>query len=114
RICGINPDRIVYMVYVSSALLTGLCSMIILGRIASAQPNMGYLMDLDSIATVLIGGARVAGGYGAAWTTVIGIFMLGLINNGLNLLGVSSYYQYILKGMIILICVVVDHVATRK
>ena len=71
-------------------------------------------MELDSLAAVLIGGASVSGGYGTVFGTVIGVFMLGFINNGLNLLGVSGYYQYVLKGAIILVAVLVEALQRRE
>lgn len=113
QICGINITRITYIVFTSSALLSALGSIVLLGRVASAQANAGYGMELDTIAAVLIGGASVSGGYGGVFPTLLGIFMLGFINNGLNLLGISSYYQYVLKGIIILIAVVVDQIAGK-
>ncbi|MCC6189417.1 MAG: ABC transporter permease, partial [Anaerolineales bacterium] len=102
RVCGIDLTRITLGVFVSSALLTALAALVLLGRVASAQPNAGVGMELDSIAAVLIGGASVSGGAGGVVGTLIGVFMLGFINNGLNLLGVSGFYQYVFKGLIIL------------
>jgi len=113
EICGINLTKITFLVFISSALLSALGSVVLLGRVASAQANAGYGMELDTIAAVLIGGASVSGGYGAVFPTLLGIFMLGFINNGLNLLGISSYYQYVLKGIIILIAVVVDQIVGK-
>ena len=71
-------------------------------------------MELDSIAAVLIGGASVSGGAGGVLGTLIGVFMLGFINNGLNLLGVSGFYQYVFKGLIILLAVLVDTMQRRN
>jgi len=110
KVCGIAINRLTVGAYLGSAFLSALGSIVLLGRVASAQPNAGTLMEMDSIATVLIGGASVSGGRGGVFTTLIGIFMLGLINNGLNLLGISSYYQYVLKGIIILMAVLVDQI----
>lgn len=108
RVCGIPVKRLVIGVYVVNALIATLAGMVLLSRVASAQPNAGAGMELDSIAAVLIGGASVSGGYGTVVGTVIGVFMLGFINNGLNLLNVSGYYQYVLKGAIILVAVLVE------
>jgi ribose transport system permease protein len=114
RVCGINLTHITLGVFVSSALLTSLASIVLLGRVASAQPNAGVGMELDSIAAVLIGGASVSGGAGGVVGTLIGVFMLGFINNGLNLLGVSGFYQYVFKGLIILLAVLVDTLQRRN
>ena len=108
RVCGIDVNRLVIGVYIASAIIASLASLILLSRVASAQPNAGVGMELDSIAAVLIGGASVSGGYGTVLGTLVGVFFLGFINNGLNLLGVSGYYQYVFKGAIILIAVLVE------
>lgn len=113
RVCGIDVKRLIVGVYVTSAMIASLASLILLSRVASAQPNAGVGMELDSIAAVLIGGASVSGGYGTVLGTMIGVFILGFINNGLNLLGVSGYYQYVLKGAIILIAVLVETLQRR-
>lgn len=108
RVCGIKINRRIIAVYMSSAFMAALGAILLMGRVGSAQPNAGLGMELDSIAAVLIGGASVSGGAGGVFGTLIGVFMLGFINNGLNLLGVSGFYQYVFKGMIILLAVLVD------
>lgn len=113
RVVGIEVKRLVIGVYVTSAMIATLAGMVLLSRVASAQPNAGSGMELDSIAAVLIGGASVSGGYGTVPGTIIGVFILGFINNGLNLLGVSGYYQYVFKGAIILIAVLVETLQRR-
>jgi ribose transport system permease protein len=114
RVCGISLTWVTLGVFVSSALLTALAAIVLLGRVASAQPNAGLGMELDSIAAVLIGGASVSGGAGGVVGTLVGVFMLGFINNGLNLLGVSGFYQYVFKGLIILLAVLVDTLQRRN
>jgi ribose/xylose/arabinose/galactoside ABC-type transport system permease subunit len=113
RVCGIPVNRLIIGVYTTSALIASLASLILLSRVASAQPNAGVGMELDSIAAVLIGGASVSGGYGTVLGTLVGVFLLGFINNGLNLLGVSGYYQYVFKGGIILMAVLVETLQRR-
>lgn len=114
RVCGVNVKGVTVKVYVAAALCSFLSGIILLGRVASAQPNAGVGLEMDSMATVLIGGAAVSGGSGTVLGTLMGVFMIGLINNGLNLLGVSNFYQYVLKGIIILIAVVVDTLQRRQ
>lgn len=114
KVCGIDTKKLVVGVFVTSSLLAALGSVVLLGRVASAQPTAGTGMEMDSIATVLIGGASVSGGYGGVMSTLVGIFMLGFINNGLNLLGISGYWQYVFKGCIILVAVMVDLLRQRK
>ena len=113
RVVGISVKRLIFGVYVSSAMIASLAGVVLLGRVASAQPNAGAGMELDSIAAVLIGGASVSGGYGTVAGIIIGVFILGFINNGLNLLGVPGYYQYVFKGAIILIAVLVETLQRR-
>jgi ribose/xylose/arabinose/galactoside ABC-type transport system permease subunit len=113
RVCGIAVNRLIIGVYTASALIASLASLILLSRVASAQANAGVGMELDSIAAVLIGGASVSGGYGTVLGTLVGVFLLGFINNGLNLLGVSGYYQYVFKGAIILMAVLVETLQRR-
>lgn len=113
RVCGIDVSRLIIGVYTASAMIAALASLILLSRVASAQPNAGVGMELDSIAAVLIGGASVSGGYGTVLGTLVGVFLLGFINNGLNLLGVSGYYQYVFKGVIILMAVLVETLQRR-
>jgi len=113
RVCGIPVNRLIIGVYTTSALIASLASLILLSRVASAQPNAGVGMELDSIAAVLIGGASVSGGYGSVIGTLVGVFLLGFINNGLNLLAVSGYYQYVFKGVIILMAVLVETLQRR-
>jgi putative xylitol transport system permease protein len=114
RVCGISPKKITILVYLITALLSALGAIVLLGRVASAQPNGGIGMELDSVAAVLIGGASVSGGAGSVLGTLIGVFMLGFINNGLNLLGVSGYYQFVFKGLIILLAILVDSLRKRS
>jgi ribose/xylose/arabinose/galactoside ABC-type transport system permease subunit len=113
RVVGIDVKRVITGVYVTSAMIASLAGLVLVSRVASAQPNAGAGMELDSIAAVLIGGASVSGGYGTVAGTIIGVFILGFINNGLNLLGVPGYYQYVFKGAIILIAVLVETLQRR-
>jgi len=90
-----------------SALLSGLAGVLLAARLGISQPRLGEGYELDAIAAVVIGGGVMGGGGGGAWGTLGGVFVLGLINNLLNLQGVQTYYQQILKGAIILFAVLV-------
>ncbi len=114
KVCGINTNKVTIGIFITSSMLAALGSVILLGRVASAQPTAGTGMEMDSMATVLIGGASMSGGRGGVISTLIGVFMLGFINNGLNLLGISGYWQYVFKGCIILVAVMVDLLKNRK
>ena len=90
-------------------LLASLAGIIEVARLSSAQPTAGTGYELDAIAAVVLGGTSLAGGKGRIVGTLIGALILGFLNNGLNLLGVSSYYQMIVKAVVILLAVLVDN-----
>ncbi|MDN5353128.1 MAG: ribose transport system permease protein [Clostridiales bacterium] len=105
---GINVNRIKTIVYGINGMLAALAGIIITSRLSSAQPTAGTGYELDAIAAVVLGGTSLAGGVGSIFGTVIGALIIGILNNALNLLNVSSYYQLLLKGLVILIAVLLD------
>ncbi len=109
---GISIGKIIFSVYVIGGLLAGLAGIILAARTTSALPQAGMSYELDAIAAVVIGGTSLSGGTGSVGGTVVGALLIGVINNGLNLLGVSSYYQQVVKGVIIVGAVLLD--ASRK
>ncbi|MCM3409589.1 ABC transporter permease [Metabacillus litoralis] len=108
RASGINVKRIKLSVYIISGALAGLAGLIQASRITTGQPNVGVGYELDAIAAVVIGGTSLMGGVGTVVGTVIGALIIGVINNGLDLLNVSSYYQQIIKGLIIIGALLID------
>ena len=102
---GINVDWHLVAVYTFSGLMCAIGGILLTSRLTIGTPLMGQLMELDAIAAVVIGGASLAGGRGTVWGTVIGVLILGLISNMLNLMGVSAFYQDIIRGSIILLAV---------
>ncbi len=108
RASGINIDRVKLSVYSISGLLAGLAGILLASRITTGQPNAGAGFELDAIAAVVIGGTSTAGGRGTMVGTLIGVLLIGVINNGLDLLNVTSYYQQIVMGIIIIGAVVLD------
>ncbi|MBW6409221.1 ABC transporter permease [Clostridium weizhouense] len=108
RLSGINTDRIKTLVYVVSGIAAAISGVIITSRIGSASPNAGSGFELDAIAAVVIGGTSLAGGEGSVMGTIIGALIIGVLNNGLNLLNVSPFYQLIIKGIVILVAVLLD------
>ena len=108
KLSGIKTDRVKLWVYSITGMLAVLAGIIISSRLDSAQPTAGTSYELDAIAAVVIGGTSLAGGRGRIVGTLVGALIIGVISNGLNLLNVSSFYQQIVKGAIILVAVLFD------
>ncbi|KQT62912.1 MULTISPECIES: ABC transporter permease [unclassified Aureimonas] len=108
RVSGINIGAHLIKVYAVAGLLSGLAGVVTAARAASAQPAMGTAYELDAIAAAVIGGTSLAGGVGRIGGTVIGVIVLGIITSGFTFLRIGSYYQEIIKGMIIVAAVVAD------
>jgi putative xylitol transport system permease protein len=110
RTSGISTKVIVGATYVISGLLAGLAGLVLTARTTAALPQAGIGYELDAIAAVVIGGTSLAGGRGSLLGTLIGALIIGTINNGMDLMGVSSYYQQVLKGTIIVVAVIADQI----
>lgn len=109
RLSGINVDRVKIGVYAICGLLSALAGIIVTSRLSSAQPTAGMGYELDAIAAVVLGGTSLMGGKGRIMGTLIGALIIGFLNNALNLLDVTSYYQMIAKAAVILLAVLVDN-----
>ncbi|SEK52826.1 ribose transport system permease protein [Carnobacterium iners] len=107
-IAGIKSDRIKIAIYAISGMMASVAGIIITSRLNSAQPTAGQSYEMDAIASVVLGGTSLSGGRGRLIGTLIGALIMGTLNNGLNLLGVSSFYQQIVKGIVIIIAVLLD------
>ena len=107
-IAGIKSDRIKIAIYSISGMMASIAGIIITSRLNSAQPTAGQAYEMDAIASVVLGGTSLSGGRGRIVGTLIGALIMGTLNNGLNLLGVSSFYQQIVKGIVIIIAVLLD------
>jgi len=108
NIVGVKISKIKILVFTMSGALAALAGVIITSRLGSAQPNAGLSYELDAIAAVVLGGTSLSGGKGRMFGTFIGILIIGVLNNGLNILGVSSFYQEVAKGAVILVAVLLD------
>lgn len=111
---GVNIKNVRLLVYAICSVLTCIAGVITSSRVNAGQPNLGTGYETDAIAAAVIGGTSLTGGIGTIPGTVIGILIIGVINNGMNLLKVSSFWQMIAKGMIIIIAVLIDLSVNRR
>ena len=112
KLSGINPDRIKIAVYAITGLLASISALIITSRLNSAQPTAGESYELDAIAAVVLGGTSLTGGKGWIFGTIVGALIIGVLNNGMTLIGVSSFFQQVVKGVVILLAVLMDRKKT--
>ncbi|MFV0407957.1 MAG: ABC transporter permease [Propioniciclava sp.] len=114
RVSGINIDRVKFTIFAVTGMLAGLAGMMLAGRIGSGQPTLGTGIELDVIAATVIGGTSFTGGVGTIWGTVVGALIIGIINNGLDLMDVSPFWQKVVKGVIIVLAIIIDEMKNRK
>lgn len=108
RLAGINVRLATIGVYVVSGLLAGLAGIVLAARLDSVQPSSGFTYELDTIAAVVIGGTSLSGGTGGIPGTIIGVLIIGVLRNGLNLLGVSPFTQQVVIGVVIALAVAAE------
>ncbi|MFV8883031.1 ABC transporter permease, partial [Serratia fonticola] len=114
RVSGINVNKYLVTVYTIAGGLAGLAGVVLAARVSSGQSSMGVSYELDAIAAAVIGGSSLMGGVGRITGTLIGAVILGLIKSGFTFIGVDSYIQDIIKGMIIVAAVAIDMRRNRK
>ncbi len=110
---GVNTRRTVCLVYVISGLLSACSGILLISRLGSGQPTIGEGAELDAIASCVVGGVSMAGGSGTLAGTLLGCLIIGIIGNILNLVGVNSYYQLIVKGIVIVAAIYIDIAKNR-
>lgn len=108
RLAGISVNKVTLGVYTVCGLLAGLAGVVMSTRLDSSQPGGGLGYELDTIAAVVIGGASLAGGVGSIYGTLMGVLMIGVLRNGLNLIGTSPFVQQIVIGIVIILAVMLD------
>lgn len=108
RLSGINADRLTFLTFVNMGVLAALAGMVVTARLNSATPKAGTGFELDVIAAVFIGGASMQGGSGRIVGAVIGAFIMGVMNNGMSMLGIGIDYQQVIKGLVLLAAVIFD------
>lgn len=111
---GINVPLFKVLLYGINGLFIAIATIIMLGRVGAGSPTMGSGKEIDVLAAVVVGGTALSGGKGNMWGTFIGVLLLGSISNALNIIGVSPYYQYIMKGLLILISIYIGYLGSRK
>ena len=114
RFSGINTSKVKFVVFAFSGLMAGLAGVTIASRLYSGTCTSGDGAEMDAIAAVVVGGTSMAGGSGRLGGTLIGVLIIGILNNGLNLMGINSNWQYIVKGVVILAAVYIDFIRNNK
>jgi putative multiple sugar transport system permease protein len=108
RLSGVNTKRLLFITFVNMGILAALAGIIVAARLNSATPNAGDGMELDVIAACYIGGASASGGIGTVIGAVVGAFLVGVLNNGMSILGVGIDWQKVVKGLVLLAAVLFD------
>lgn len=114
RLEGIPVDRQKVKIYMLSGFLAALAAVVMTGRLAATPPSVAQGIELQAIAAVIIGGVSFVGGRGIVLTALIGALIMAMITNGLNILGISSFYQQVLIGFVIIAAVWLDNLKSRK
>ncbi|MBR8060812.1 ABC transporter permease [Burkholderia dolosa] len=113
RLTGVRVARVKLIVYTLAGVTSALAAIVLTGRLMSGQPNAGVGFELDAIAAVVMGGTSISGGRGAILGTLVGALLLGVLNNGLNMVGVNPYVQNVIKGGIILLAIYISRERSR-
>jgi ribose transport system permease protein len=114
RLSGVRVKRVLVTVYIVSGLMAGLGGVILTSQLKSSSPTYGLGYELLVIAAVVVGGTSLSGGSGKILGTLIGAFIIAVVQNGMNLTGVSTYRQYVVQGVIILAAVLLDQLRRRN
>jgi putative multiple sugar transport system permease protein len=114
QLSGIRTERLIFLTFVNMGALAGLAGLIVAARLNSATPSAGNSFELDVIAACFIGGASASGGVGKVMGVVIGAFVMGVMNNGMSILGIGIYWQYVVKGLVLLAAVYIDGYQKNK
>jgi len=114
RLSGVNTTRLLFITFINMGILAALAGLIVAARLNSATPNAGDGMELDVIAACFIGGASATGGIGTVIGAVVGAFMIGVLNNGMSIVGLGIDWQKVVKGLVLLAAVLFDVYNKKK
>ena len=113
KLSGIQVARNKVLIHTISGLTAGIAGVVLASRLFSGQPSAGNGLELDAIAACVIGGTSTSGGKGRLWGTLLGAVIMGIITNGMNLLSISTNWQYVMQGVIIIIAVGLDRIKSN-
>ncbi|GAB2025669.1 ABC transporter permease subunit [Lactovum odontotermitis] len=113
-IAGVKLNKVKIIIYSISGMMAAISGLIVTSRLSSAQPGAGASYEMDAIAAVVLGGASLSGGKGRLVGTLIGALIIGVLNNGLTIIGVSAFWQQVVKGLVILIAVLLDRFKSKS
>jgi len=114
RLSGVKTNRLLFMAYVNMAFLAAVAGIVFAARLNSASPQAGQSFELDAIGACFIGGASAYGGVGTVGGTLIGAMIMGVLNNGMSIMGISSNVQQVVKGLVLLGAVAFDVLSKRE
>jgi fructose transport system permease protein len=114
RLTGIRVRRLLLGVYTTAGLVYGIAALLLISRTSVGDPQAGQTDNLDSITAVVLGGTSLFGGRGSVIGTLIGALIVGIVRNGLQLMGVRSIYQVLITGILVILAVAVDQIARRR
>ena len=114
RLSGVKTERLIFFTFANMGLLAALAGIVVAARLNSATPSAGNSFELDVIAACFIGGVSASGGVGKVMNVVIGALFMGVMNNGMSLVGLGIFWQQVVKGLVLLAAVYVDVYQKRK
>ncbi|MBQ8489764.1 MAG: sugar ABC transporter permease [Pseudobutyrivibrio sp.] len=114
QLSGINTKKVYFFAYTNMGFLTAIAGILTVARAASAQPTYGMFYEMDAIGACFIGGASAYGGTGSVFGAIIGALLMGVINQGMSIMGVDANYQKVVKGLVLLVAVIFDVVSKRE
>ena len=114
RLSGIDSRKVYFFAYINMGLMAGLGGILTIARASGAQPTFGQGYEMDAIAACFIGGASAYGGEGGIFGVIIGAVLMGVINQGMSIMGISANYQKVVKGIVVLVAIIFDVMSNKK